>query len=228
MVDDRDAIAHPLDLGQQVAVQEDGGAGLSGASDDGPDVGAAHRVEGGRRLVEDDQAGCTKQRDGQPQPLLHALREGTHRVCGPVGQVDHAKDRIDVGRRGRRATVDRAKPGVQFEHLSRPEPGLVPEQFRQVADIATCRPVAERRPEHGPAATGRAGQPEQQFHGRGLARAVGPEEPEDLARLDAQGQVDQCVGAAVALGQPVGVDDRATRGGHRHAGSRARNTRAVR
>ena len=51
-------------------------------------------------------------------------------------------------------------------------------------------------------------QAEQQADGGRLARSVRPEEAHHLARGHVEVEVDQCVGAAVALGQPAGVDDR--------------------
>ena len=219
MVDDRDAIAHALDLGQQVAVQEDGRAGLGSTSDDRPDVGTA-RPGRGRTSARRGRPGAAHPAARRPAraaaacPSRSAPTTSSARSARSTTRSTASMSAVDVA-----APPSTARSRACSSSTSRAvQPGLVAEQLGQVADLAPRRSIAERRPEHGPAATGRPGQPEQQLHGRGLARAVGPEETEDLARLDAQGQVDQRIGAAVALGQPVGVDDGATRGGHGHAG----------
>ena len=55
VVEDDHPIADPLDLGQQVRVEDDRRAAVAGRADDGPHVGPADRVERGCRLVEQDR-----------------------------------------------------------------------------------------------------------------------------------------------------------------------------
>ena len=73
--EDDHAVAHPLDLGQQVRVEDHRGAAVAGRADDRPHVGPTDRVERRRRLVEEDEVRLAEQRDAEPEPLLHALRE---------------------------------------------------------------------------------------------------------------------------------------------------------
>ena len=54
--------------------------------------------------------------------------------------------------------------------------------------------------------TRRFHQAEQHPQGRGLARAVRPEEARNLARLGEEGHVIHDLGAAVLLGEPADVD----------------------
>jgi hypothetical protein len=61
-------------------------------------------------------------------------------------------------------------------------------------------------PEDADLATVRGSQPLDAFHGRGLACAVGPEDPEDLARLDRKGDVVDGHGVPVALVQLPHLD----------------------
>ena len=55
------------------------------------DVDPAERVERAGRLVEDDELRPGHQRDGQPEPLLHALGEPADPVVGAVGQPDQGQ-----------------------------------------------------------------------------------------------------------------------------------------
>ena len=91
VVDDRHAVADPLDFGQEVGVQEHRRARSAAPPDDRSDVGPADRIEGRRRLVEDDERRPTEQRDAEPEPLLHALREPADQVVRPIGEPDVAR-----------------------------------------------------------------------------------------------------------------------------------------
>ena len=53
VVEDDDAVAHPLDLGQQMRVEDDRRSPVARRADDRPDVLPAERVERRRRLVEE-------------------------------------------------------------------------------------------------------------------------------------------------------------------------------
>ena len=196
VVDDRDPIAHALDLGQEVAVEEDRRAGLAGTSDDRADIGAADRVERGGRFVEDHEVWVPEQRHRQAESLLHALRVAADGVLGAVGQAHVVERTVDRGGRRQRTAIHCAEPGVQLEDLPRAQPRLVAEELGQVADLAPRRTIAERRAEDCRVAAGRARKPEEQLHRRRLACPVRTEEAEDLARLDAQGQVDQGIGSS--------------------------------
>ncbi len=92
MVDDRDPVADPLDFREEVRVQEDARPGLPCPADDRADVGPADRIQRRRRLVEDHERRAAEQRDRQPEPLLHALREATDGVIGPIEQADLVQD----------------------------------------------------------------------------------------------------------------------------------------
>ena len=82
----------------------------------------------------------------------------------------------------------------------------------QVADPAMDRDRIGGRldAEHLGAAGGRTDEVEQDAHRRRLARAVGPEEAEDLALGDLEVELDDASVLAVGLGQAFGLDD----GGH--------------
>ena len=56
--------------------------------DDAPELGAAPRVEPGRRLVEEQHRRLVHERGGEVEPAPHAARVGAH---GPVAGVDEVE-----------------------------------------------------------------------------------------------------------------------------------------
>ncbi len=71
--EDRDAIAHHLELAEQVAVEEDGPSLAPQLDEDVADLASSHRVDAVGRFVEDDQLRIVHQRLGESDPLLHPL-----------------------------------------------------------------------------------------------------------------------------------------------------------
>jgi hypothetical protein len=54
-------------------------------------------IEGGGRLVEDEDFGLPGERAGQPRSPLHAEREAAHLAVGRPEKVHLGKDLIDCG-----------------------------------------------------------------------------------------------------------------------------------
>jgi hypothetical protein len=73
LVEDGDAVADVLDVGQQVAAHQDGLPLLLELEDQILHFAGADRVQTGGRLVENDQFGIVDQRLGQPDAAGHAL-----------------------------------------------------------------------------------------------------------------------------------------------------------
>ena len=103
------------------------------------------------------------------------------------------------------------------EHLATAQPGLVAEELGQVADASARFAITGRAAEQAGLAGGRTGEAEQQLDGRRLARAVGTEEAEDLARRHAHRQAIERDRAPVALDEGVRLD-----GGRSAIGGRSR------
>jgi hypothetical protein len=82
--EDRNAVAHELDLGEQVRVQEDRDAAPAQLLEQQPDGAATDRVEGRRWLVQEQHARLADECLRDAEPLLHALR---HSVDPPVSGV---------------------------------------------------------------------------------------------------------------------------------------------
>ena len=201
---DHHAVTDPLDLGQEVRVQDHRGPAIPGGPDDRPNVGATDRVERRRRLVEQDQLRFSEERDAQTESLLHALGELADRVVRAVRQPDPVERLLD--RAG--ATADRhvREPGMQREDFTGGQPGLVPEELGQVADLRADGSVAEGSSKDAARAPGGSGQAQQQLDRRRLARTVRPEETDELAAPDGQAEPVEGGRAAKGLDDPVELD----------------------
>jgi hypothetical protein len=93
------AVADLLDLGHEVAGQDDGAALASELDHQRTHVAHAGRVEPVGRLVEHDQLGILEQRGRDAESLLHAERIGREAIATAAGQVDRGERGIDaVGR----------------------------------------------------------------------------------------------------------------------------------
>ena len=207
VVDDDDAVADPLDLGEQVRVEDHRRASVAGRADDRPDVGPSDRVERRCRFVEEDEVGRAEQRDAEAEPLLHPLGEPAR----PRRPPDRPGRRRSRAWRRRRRPIRRRQAGqlgVEQEHLTGAQPWLVAEELRQVADPAAGRAVAERGAEDPTRAARRTRQAEQQLDRRGLPGAVRPQQADELARTDLEVDPVERHGRAVAFRDRAELDDR--------------------
>ena len=174
----------------------------------------ADRVEAGGRLVEQDQLGVVDQGLGQADPALHALGVFAELAVLGRGQADHVDQPADplVPLGGR----DLEQPAVEVERLLGVEEPVEVRLLGQVADPLVLGDVGGRLVEDQGVALGGEEQAEQQLDGGGLARAVGPEQAEDLAPVDLK--VEGLEGldlraspeVAVDLGQVPRLDDDVT------------------
>ncbi len=184
LADDRDPVAGPVDLVDDVRRQEDRPSVVARLADEPEERLLDERVEARRRLVEDEQVRPVLERDDQADLLLVALRvllEPPARVeverldqLGDVGLVHAAAQVAEVGD-GLRA----GQPVVQVELAG------------QIADPAMDRDrIGGRLDAEDLGAPGcRPDEVEQDAHRRRLAGAVRPEEPEDLALGDLEVEV---------------------------------------
>ena len=199
--DDADAVADLLDLGHQVAREEDGAAALAEAPDELAHLGHAGRVEAVRRLVEDQQVRVLDQRGRDAEPLLHPLRVRAEAVACPLAEADlveRGRDPLlgDARMAGEHAQVvpcgqERIERGG-LDH--RPDPR---QPLRR----------AGRGAEHDRAPARRPDEPEKHAQRRRLAGPVRAEEAVDLAPAHAERKpVDGKDLVAVALGEIARLD----------------------
>ena len=161
------------------------------------------RVEAGGRLVEEDEFGASHQRHRQREPLLLAAGEA------PVRRPPH--DRVvepDALQERLRPLRIRVVGGVQAEELEGPQQGVEAAPLEHQADPPPQRGSVAARVEPEDADAPAVGRPValQRLDRRRLARPVGPEEREELARRDGEGEPVDGGPLAVALDQAVDDD----------------------
>ena len=157
-VDDRDAVAGVLDLGEQVARHEHGAALGAEAAQQLADLADAGRVEPVRRFVEHEQRRVLEQRGREAEPLLHAERVAAHFVVAAFGEADELEHRLDARRRD---AVDRAEqPQVLAPRHRREQRGGLDDRTdarHHRAELARCRVAEDRRRAPPSVARARAG-----------------------------------------------------------------------
>ena len=181
-------VAQPLHLGQDVGREEDGSPGLAPLVEQVVEGALHQRVQALGRLVEDGQLWVVLERLDDADLLAHAAGVVAHRPLErPAGQLQPV-DQLRAQRR--RPPV---QPGQVVEHLLAGQRVVQRDAAGQVAsrrangDAVADDVVAE----HAPLAGGRMQEAEQQPDGRRLARAVGPQEAEDLAFANVDREVVQ-------------------------------------
>ena len=169
-------------------------------------------VDAGQRLVEDEQLGGAHEGAGDEDPLGLAAGEDLDVVVGALGQAH--------GLQSLQGPLARAPPPVRQGAAGVEQPGA--DHLQGGGGHARRRPhalghVAHAPPGHGGAAGDVAAeeahgpradgqQAQDGAHERGLARAVGAQEGDRLARLDAQVDARQDEARAQDDGQVLDLD----------------------
>ena len=127
-------------------------------------------------------------------------------LVGRVGQPDALEQRVDavLGH----VRVHAVEPARVAQVLAAGHAAVEADGVGQVADVALDleRACARIDAQHARRAAGRLGQAEQHQDRRRLARAVGPEQAEDLALVDRQVELVDRRELAVLLGQAARMD----------------------
>ena len=182
---DQHAIAQPLGLDEVVRRQDDGPSLVAAeALDQGVDVARRHRIEGGRRLVEEEDVGIVQERPGEREALLHPAAEAAHAVVATVGKAEGFEQARDlVVQPPACHTVETAE---ECEVLGGTEALVQGGRLGQDACPAANADAVDRRvhPEHLDLAGVTAKHAVEQPDGRRLAGAVVTEQAERLARAD--------------------------------------------
>ena len=184
-VDDRDAGAQLLELGEDVAADHDRLAERPQLAQELAQLDAGARVEAGGGLVEQQHLRIVDQRVGEAQPLLHAARQASGRRRRACRARSTSSSRSPIIRR-RPAGGDAVAPREEVEVLPDLHVVVDPEDVRHEAEDA---PHLIGVPGDGPArdlrvSRRRPKQRREHPERRRLARAVRADEPEDLAVLD--------------------------------------------
>ena len=210
--DHRHPVGQRLRLVHVVRGEQDRGARRAQAADQLPGVPARARVEPGRRLVQEQQVRATDQAQREIQPPLLPAGQAAHLLPGLPGQPDQADHLADRPRR--RVVTGVAGDGLPDGQV-RLDRDVLQHQPDVLAQRPAGRPVARVVPEHVDLAGVPGPEPFENFQGGGLARAVRPEQREDLAVGDGEAHPAHRGHRAVALAQPGHGDrGRPPRPGH--------------
>jgi len=192
--DDGHAIAHHLDVGQDVGVHEDGLAVGAQPQDQIADLLASQRVESAHGLVEEHDLRVVDQRLGDARALQHALRVGTEARIAGVGEAHPAEQRRDpLGPIGAR---DARQLGVEVEELDAGQVVVEVRDLRKEAHVLSEARLLDVVAQDAGRACRRTDETHQRLQHRGLARAVRPDESEDFVLLHAEGDaVEHPLGA---------------------------------
>src|SRR5213078_404381 len=182
--DDRDAIGDRLDVRQDVGREEHGHAVIAELEDEVADLLATERIEAAHRLVEHDQLGVVHQGLGQPGALQHALAELLEALAARAAQADLLDQLVGAPLAGPGRHAE--QPAGEIAQLADGEVVVEVGRLGEKADLAPRPAAAERLAEQLRAAGGGADEAHQRADRGGLAGAVGADEAEDVAALDAE------------------------------------------
>src|SRR5580704_1231576 len=187
-VDNHDAAAGHIDLGQNVRRQQHGGMPRQRANQLA-DFDYLARIESYSRLIENQHFGIAQDRlrdsDALPITLRQFADELAPHVLEPAG-LERIFDSI-----ARRLRIDLAHARAEFEQRVDAEVGIQDHIFRQVADAPARleRMLGDVEPaDHGATRGGRE-KSREDSHDRRLARAVGAQQSDDLALFDLERNV---------------------------------------
>ena len=203
-LDEGHPVTDLLDFREQVRIQEHRHPLRPQPLDDLAHLDAPDRIERRGRLVEKHQPGPRQDRARKPAALEHPLGVPAQALAAPPAQahlLQHLGDAAAqlCGRHAREAPVE-------VQELLAGHPGLEPELLGQKAELRAHRRVGGRAPEHARLAARGQHQPEQHLDGGAFARAVGAEEPEDLALAHGEAQAVHHRPAPVLLAQLARLD----------------------
>ena len=199
-----EVVAHPLDVGDQMRGEHHAdpvlGDGLHQALQELP---PGQRVQARDRLVEQQQLGPLGDRQGEGE--LGSLAAGQR--PGPLPRVEAE---LPDPALGQLAVPARVEPLAHAQMAGDGKPGVDRRVLGDEADRAQLRRGAGAAAEDRDRARGRREQPGRQLQQGGLARAVGPDQPDHPAGRDREGAIGQRPAPPVALAKSAGGKD----GGH--------------
>ena len=205
VVDDEDAVAHRLDLGQDVGAEDDG-VGPGQVPDEGADLDDLLGVQAHSGLVQNDDLRVPQQGLGDAHPLAVALGQVADEPAlhaGEHGEPGHPLQLLLPVPGG-----DPLQGGGEGEVLLHRHVGVEGRLLRQVADAALGRLglLGHAVAVHQDLPLGGAQVAGHDVHGGGFSRPVGAQEAVGLASLHREAQVVHRRVAAVPLHQVSHLD----------------------
>ena len=206
-----------LDLGQDVGGHQDG-VGTGEGTDQRAHLDDLLRVEPVGGLVEDEHARLIEEGLSDGDALAESLRQLADGLIADGAEIELLTHARDGGTR--RVALEPFDGSHEREKFAYPHAVVERRVLGNVADLSPGRYRAVHRVEAGDARPARrrpqiaAEDPEN----RRLARAVGPEQPHDLAGIYFERDAVDSQAWSVPLGEPVGDDHRS----HGSSGERQR------
>ncbi|MDZ7707481.1 MAG: hypothetical protein U5J97_06220 [Trueperaceae bacterium] len=162
-----------------VGGEQHGAAGLGPLAHQPPHLACGTRIETHHRLVDHQHRRVVQQRSAEGEFLAHAVRVRLDPLVLHLQQPEARQPRLGPRLGGRHL----AEPAQEAQQLPAGQLGV---QVRPVGNVAQLRLRGDRIARHVEAghanvAGGRADQPRDDLDGRGLARAVGAQQRQDLA-----------------------------------------------
>src|SRR5258706_124779 len=136
-VEDRDAVADPLDIREEVG-REDDRRLASQARDELEEVAPSLRVERADWLIEDEDLGPVEKGLGDPQPLSHPTRIAADPALRRGGQAGSGKHLVDT--RSKLRPREAMESADELEQLAPGHPAVEPRVLVEIAE-----PPAELR-----------------------------------------------------------------------------------
>ena len=205
-VQEPDAIAQQLGLGEVVGREHHRLAAIALGADEVAQETRRQHVQARRRLVEHQHGGIVQHRARDRQPLALAGRQRLAAAIEEPAQLQRARERRDARRR--RVAVEAVQAREVPQQLA---PGQARVEAGRVGEKAEALPHRQRLARdvepgdlHPPAR--RQQDARQDPQRRGLARAVGAEQPVDLAGRDRERQLGDRRGGAEALRERIDRD----------------------
>ena len=173
---------------------------------DPPEVAARDGVHAVGRLVEEQDLRRVDQGAGQAELLLHPPGEIARQTLLEGREVAEGQQAVDLLLAP--AARDAVDVGIEVDVLHDRQVAIEAEALAHVADrllegLGLAHDVMAGDPG---IAAGRLQNARQEPHGRGLARAVGPHQPEDLRLTDAERKLVHGGHAVEGAAQAIGAD----------------------
>ena len=210
-MEDDDPIAQPLGFLDVVGDEHDGRAGVADPAHDLPGVAPADGVEVLGQFVEEHQPRSADEGEGDEQPLTFAAGEGVERSPEEPGELPL------VGQFGGWSRIG-VQRGEESQRLTDAHPSGQRGVLELGADAASQSVAVSSRvePEHRHLAGVGDAESLEDLDGGRLARAVRPEQSEQLAFADGERHIVEHGRRPVAFGQATDLDHRATAGRRRN------------
>lgn len=179
LLDEHDGIASNFDFTEKVGIEENGSAALALIANDVADEAAAHGVEAGSGLVEEDEFGLVNKSLGQTDALQHTFRKAAKTAVAMRCEADKIEEGGNAVAELRGS--ESAEPAMKREEFGSSQPVVETKIFGEEADLATDFDARERVIEDLRVAAAGLDKAEQHLDGGAFAGAVRAKKSEDLA-----------------------------------------------